>query len=221
MWESTNPARKSRIRARLYSLVKNLVFRPSEGAGGFSLPNKSPRFSVALATGLPSKHPGRLFHQAALAAPEKRKKLPGFNPCSTPSVPQICPVPHISILRCGKARPQQFRLNQAQKLGAPCPSHLGTWESANPSHPPSPASQLVILSDRSEAEGAEGPAAAFVFVFAFRAIRVEPGPAPHSLFPTPYSLFPILPPAPPAIRSERFTQHKPTSCYKSAKRYGR
>jgi hypothetical protein len=28
--------------------------------------------------------------------------------------------------------------------------------------------QLVILSDRSEAKGVEGPASAFVFAFAFR-----------------------------------------------------
>ena len=33
-------------------LMKKPASRTSEGAGGFSLPNKAPRFNVALATGL-------------------------------------------------------------------------------------------------------------------------------------------------------------------------
>ena len=46
------------------SSPKNSAFRPSEGAGGFSLPNKAARFGVASATGLSSLRPDRLFQQA-------------------------------------------------------------------------------------------------------------------------------------------------------------
>jgi hypothetical protein len=35
-------------RARLHSLLKNSALHPSEGAGGFSLPNNAPKISVAL-----------------------------------------------------------------------------------------------------------------------------------------------------------------------------
>jgi hypothetical protein len=49
---------------RLYSLLKNSAFRPSEG-GGFSLPNKAPPLNLALATGLSFDIRNGFFLQAA------------------------------------------------------------------------------------------------------------------------------------------------------------
>ena len=46
------------------SLMKNPASLTSEGAGGFSLPNKPPRFNVALATGLFFNLPVSLCQQS-------------------------------------------------------------------------------------------------------------------------------------------------------------
>jgi hypothetical protein len=53
---SSESVRSRREAARLYSLPKNSVFRSSEGAGGFSLPNKAQSISRGFSHG-PFLHP--------------------------------------------------------------------------------------------------------------------------------------------------------------------
>ena len=57
-------------RARFYNLAKNSSFCPSEGAGGFSLPNRAPQIQCGFSHGSFFRRVNRTFSPGFLAGPE-------------------------------------------------------------------------------------------------------------------------------------------------------